>query len=88
MNLRPPAVMARLALVWLAIGLGFASGLPGAETAGAEAAKRWARFEPEFKAFAAADRVVPPSEAPEFQVGQVRTVRWLRDGTTVNVELE
>lgn len=37
---------------------------------------------------ATADRLVRPIEAPAFQIGMSRPVRWLREGTTVLVELE
>jgi hypothetical protein len=37
---------------------------------------------------AIADRLVLPSDAPQFQIGATRRVRWLRDGGAVFVELE
>ena len=83
MNLRSPAMMARLAWAWLAIGLGLASGLSAAETAGTEAAKRWERFEPEFKAFAAADHAAPPAKGKILFVGSSIFRKW----TTVTEQM-
>lgn len=37
---------------------------------------------------ATADRLVRPMEAPAFQIGMARPVRWLREGAKVLVELE
>lgn len=83
MNLRPPVEMARLAAAWLAIGLSLAAGLPAADTAGAEAAKRRERFEPEFVAFAAADRAHPPATGQILFVGSSIFRKW----TTVTEQM-
>lgn len=83
MNLRPAGVMARLTWAWFAIGLGLAPVLPAAETAAVAAAKRWERFEPEFKAFAAAERAAPPTQGKILFVGSSIFRRW----TTVTEQM-
>lgn len=83
MNLRPPAVIPRLAWAWLVIGLGLAPVLPAAETAAVAAAKRWERFEPEFKAFASADRASPPAKGKILFVGSSIFRKW----TTVTEQM-